>query len=139
MAKRGGYRGYIGSRRYFGERTAQHVQNLVVRNHAGQNRLPLKLALVEYAMDGCFMMFEQLKDELPTLDGVIFFSMFLLPPDRRRRDRFWTVLQDNEASFHAALEGLAVRTPADIARIEDIWLVRHHMTGASPTPVRVGS
>ena len=33
MSNARGYRGYIGSRPYFGERAPQHVQNLVIRDY----------------------------------------------------------------------------------------------------------
>ena len=80
MSDAGGFRGYIASRPILGNRTAQHVQNLVIRDYAQRHNLLFKLSATEYAMAGCYMMLQQVLQELPQLDGIIAFSMFMLPP-----------------------------------------------------------
>ncbi|MEI7607825.1 MAG: LIC12192 family sporadic carbohydrate cluster protein [Rhodospirillaceae bacterium] len=119
-----GFRGYISSRPFFGERTAQHVQNLVIRDYARRRSLPLLLSATEYTMTGCTMILEQLLDDLPNLDGIICFSLFMLPHRLERRQRVWTRLLDAGCCLHAAHEGLVVANARDVARIEDIWLVK---------------
>lgn len=120
---RQGYRGYIASRPIAGERAAQHVQNLVVRDYAQRKGLIFLLSATEYAMPGCYMMLEQVLDELPTIEGIICYSLGMLPADPVRRQAVWRRVLDTGASLHGALEGLAVRSVADVARIEDIQLV----------------
>ena len=122
--KREGYRGYIASRPVAGERTAQHVQNLVVRDYARRKGLAFLLSATEYAMPGCYMMLEQVLDELPAIEGIICYSLGMLPADSARRRAVWRRVLDEGASLHGALEGLMVRSEADVARVEDIWLVR---------------
>ncbi len=121
---REGYRGYVFARPFLGERAPQHVQNLVIRDYAARNGLSYKLSATEYVMDGCHMMLEQVLDELPTLKGLICYSLFQLPVDASARARIYARVRDSGAELHAALEDLAVREAADIGRVEDIWRVR---------------
>jgi len=116
----GGYRGYITSRPVRDSHFPQRVQNLVVRDYAQRRKLPFRLSLTEYAMPGCSMMLESLLGELDTLDGIILFSAFTLPADRARRKAVYERVLASGKTMHAALENLVVRTPADVARWDDI-------------------
>jgi sporadic carbohydrate cluster protein (TIGR04323 family) len=122
-AMQGGYRGYIGSRPVRGERTPQQVQNLVIRDYAQRNGIAFKLSATEYAMPGCYMMLNAVMEELPTLDGVILFSMFMLPNDESKRRRIYTQILEQGRELHAALENLTLRSAVDIGRFEDILRV----------------
>jgi sporadic carbohydrate cluster protein (TIGR04323 family) len=115
-----GYRGYIVSRPVRGSHFPQRVQNLVVRDYAQRRKLAFRLSVTEYAMPGCTMMFESLLDELPSLDGIVLFSLFVLPRQRERRLRAYERILGGAKTLHAALENLTLRTHADIARWEDI-------------------
>jgi sporadic carbohydrate cluster protein (TIGR04323 family) len=115
----GGFRGYIASRPVRGTPFPQRVQNLVVRNHATRYALQYKLSLAEYAMPDCYMMLQTLLDELPRLDGVIVFSMFMLPSRPPARSALYTRVIDAGVELHAALEDLVLRTREDIALFED--------------------
>ncbi len=122
-AMQGGYRGYIGSRPVRGERTPQQVQNLVIRDYAQRNGIAFKLSATEYAMPGFYMMLNAVMEELPTLDGVILFSMFMLPNDESKRRRIYTQILEQGRELHAALENLTLRSAVDIGRFEDILRV----------------
>ena len=116
----GGYRGYIVSRPVRGSHFPQRVQNLVVRDYAQRRKLAFRLSVTEYAMTGCTMMFESLLDELPGLEGIVLFSLFVLPAQRERRLRAYQRVLDAGKTLHAALENLVLATPADIPSWEDI-------------------
>jgi len=122
-ALKGGFRGYIGSRPVRGERTPQQVQNLVIRDYTARNGLTFKLSATEYAMPGCYMMLNAVMDELPTLDGIVVFSMFMLPDDEARRRALYSRVLEQGKELHAALENVSLRSEADIARFEDILQV----------------
>jgi sporadic carbohydrate cluster protein (TIGR04323 family) len=127
----GGYRGYIVSRPVRGSQFPQRVQNLVVRDYAQRRKLPYRLSVTEYAMPGCTMMFESLLDELPELDGIVLFSLFVLPAQREKRLRAYGRVLDAGKSLHAALENLALTTREHIAAWEDIIAV-DAVLGATP-------
>ncbi|NUB05052.1 sporadic carbohydrate cluster protein (TIGR04323 family) [Azospirillum brasilense] len=129
---RSGYRGYIGSRPVLGSRTPQHVQNLVIRDYAARSGLTFKLSATEYAMPHCYMMLEQVLAELPGLDGMIAYSLFMLPERRDRRREVYRRILDAGASLHTAVEGLVLAGEADIGRLEDIWSVQQALTHMAP-------
>ena len=122
-AARRGYRGYIASRPVRGVLTPQHVQNLVIRDYAERHGLSYKLSATEYIMPGCTMMLNAVLDELTGLEGLICFSLFMLPDDATKRRAAYARVLDQGASLHAALESLVLSGPADIERFEDIFLV----------------
>lgn len=128
MAERKGYRGYIGTRALNGSRTPQAVQNLVVRDYAQRNKLLYLLSAVEYAMPNCYLMLNDVLAELPKLEGIICYSLFMLPHDiGRRREVYKRVLRGGGV-MHAALEGQTLGREDDIERWEDIWLVQQALT-----------
>jgi sporadic carbohydrate cluster protein (TIGR04323 family) len=118
-----GYRGYIVSRPVRGSHFPQRVQNLVVRDYAQRRKLPFRLSVTEYAMPGCSMMFAALLDELDlpgALDGIVIFSLFVLPAQRDRRLAAYDRILTKGKTLHAALEGLVLAHRRDIAAWEDI-------------------
>ena len=132
MTDRRGFRGYIASRWVRGERAPQHVQNLVIRDYAQRNGLDYHLSLVEYAMPGCYMMLESALEELPTVEGLIFYSLYMLP--RRpgyREDIFRRVLAAG-VELHGALENMSIRNWQDVQLVEDIFLVDRFAATAVP-------
>jgi sporadic carbohydrate cluster protein (TIGR04323 family) len=127
-----GYRGYLASRPVRGQRTPQHVQNLVIRDYAQRHGLAFKLSAAEYAMPSCYMVLEAVLDELDRLEGIICFSLFMLPERPERRAEIYRRVLRRGRSLHGALEGLAVRDARDVARLEDIFLVDRSAATALP-------
>ncbi len=103
--------------------TPQHVQNLVVRDYAARNELPFLLSMTEYAMPGCFMMLDTAVGGLDEVDGIIFFSLFMMPPDEAWRRRIYRRALQLGRSLHFALENLAFKSERDIDRLEDMFRV----------------
>jgi sporadic carbohydrate cluster protein (TIGR04323 family) len=127
---RGGHRGYIGSRPYFGDRAPQHVQNLVIRDYCQRYKFQYLLSVTEYAMPGCYMMLEEVLREAPHLSGIVLYSLFMLPARRERRLDVYERLFAAGATLHGALEDLTVAGRGDIQRIEDIWRIKQLTYGS---------
>ena len=119
-----GYRGYISSRPFLGERVAQHVQNIVIGDYARRRELQYLLSATEYAIPGSFMMLEKLMKELDDLKGVICYSLFMLPDKPTERKLIYSLLIGAGATMHFAAEGLIFESEKDIAKLESIWLMR---------------
>jgi len=124
MPKRTGHRGYIASRPILGQLTPQRVQNLVVRDHAGRLGLTYLLSATEYAMPGCYLMLEEVLNEMPKIEGMIAYSLFMLPERQERRLEVYRRILDRGGVFHAALENLALTCERDIDALEDIYVLR---------------
>ncbi len=119
-----GCRGYVSARKVLGSRVPQHVQNLVIRDCAQRRGLSYRLSATEYAMPGCYMMLEELLQELPALDGIIAYTIFMLPRHTdRRRDVYARIIAARRVLI-GAVEDLTLANWDDAARIEDIWRVQ---------------
>ena len=121
MSNRQGYRGYVASRAVRGQLWPQGVQNLVIRDYAQRNGLTYLLSATEYAMPGCYMNLEAVLDELDRIEGVLLFSLFMLPERRERRRAIYDRVFAAGASLHGALENLSLSEESDVQRIEDIF------------------
>jgi len=130
---RAGYRGYIGSRPILGNRTPQAVQNLVIRDYCQRNNLTYLLAAAEYMMPHCYMMLNEVLAELPRLKGIVCYTLFMLPDSPEQRREVYRRVLEAKATLHAALEGQVLRTPDDVGRVEDIWLVQQALAHSPKT------
>jgi len=136
LSERRGHRGYIASRPVRGMAWPQHIQNLTIRDYCQRNRLTFLLSATEYAMPACYMTLEGVLEELPRLDGIVLFSVFMLPVRTDRRYAIYERVLSAGGDLHGALESLAVRGPDDIARLEDIFLVDRFAAAAVPDELR---
>jgi sporadic carbohydrate cluster protein (TIGR04323 family) len=117
-----GYRGYIFSRSIDGHRVPQHIQNLVIRDYATRRKIHYLLSATEYSMQGSYLILEQTLDDLAALDGVIVYTMFVLPPVATQRRSIYKRVLAAGCSLHAAVEGFVLRDEADIERWENVLL-----------------
>ena len=135
MTKKFGYRGYIASRPIMGNRMPQHVQNLVIRDYARRHEINFKLSATEYVMPGCSLMLNGVLNELHLLDGIILYSLFMLPDDRTERQRIYSRVFEADAELHAAVEEFRIADESDARRVEDIWKLNHAL-GHTPKNLR---
>jgi len=127
-----GYRGYMAFRAGIGRSVPQSVQQLVMRDYCAARGLTYLLAATEYCMPGSRMMIEGVLRELDRLEGIVCFSMFSLPERRRDREAVYRRVIDRGRALHMAVERFVVRTPADVERLEDIWLVKDVLDAQRP-------
>ena len=119
-----GVRGYIFSRPFMGERVPQHVQNIVIRDYCKKKGIQYLLSATEYAMAGSHLILQQIMDELPQLEGIVFYSLFLLPEQKKERDRVCKVILENKKTIFFAVEGLLMSNKIEHERIETLWQVQ---------------
>ena len=72
-----------------GERAPQHVQNIIIRDYCKKNKLSYLLSATEYAMDGCYLMLDNIVKKLKLVDGIVAYSLFQMPPDKKDRLRIF--------------------------------------------------
>ena len=127
-----GYIGYNGARHLATGRAPQHIQNLVIRDYCRRHDLPFKLSASEYAMPHCYMMLDKLVEEIGQHDGIVMYSMFMLPARATRRRALYRRILGAGASLHAAVEDLALATDTDLTRWEDILGVQALVANTTP-------
>jgi len=89
--------------------------------------MPYLLSATEYAMAGCYVMLEEVMRELPSLDGIVMYSIFMLPMRRDRRLGVYERILTSGASLHGALENLAVKDRDGLRDLEDTIRLTHLM------------
>ena len=118
-------RGYIFSRPFMGERVPQHVQNLVIRDYCKRKGIQYLLSATEYAFADSYLILQQVLDDLSQLDGIVFYSLFLLPEQKLERERVTHVILENKKTIYFAVEGLLMSNKTEQNRIETIWQVKN--------------
>ena len=106
------------------ERVPQHVQNLVIRDFCKKKRLQYLLSATEYAFEDSYLILNQVLDELNQLEGIVFYSLFLLPEKNLDRDKIIQLVLDKNKTIFFALEGLKISNEKEREVIETIWQVR---------------
>lgn len=120
MSEKSGYRGYIVSRPVRGVSYPHRVQNLVVRDCAARHNLLYKLSATEYAMPGCYMMLSDVLAQLPQLQGIILFSLFVLPQRAEERWAIYDRILEAGCELHAALEEMVLKDRSEIESFEEM-------------------
>jgi sporadic carbohydrate cluster protein (TIGR04323 family) len=115
-----GYRGYVFSRAVDNHRVPQHIQNLVIRDYAQRRKLHYLLSATEYAMSGSYLMLEQVLADLSAIDGIILYSMFMLPSSPTHRSEIYRKIISVGRGLHAAVEGFVLQGEVDIERWENV-------------------
>ena len=117
-------RGYNFSRSFMGERVPQHVQNIVIKDFCKRNKLNFLLSLTEYSMPNSFHMLNELSKNLKGLHGMVAYSVFQMPRDKKKRIRIFREFIKKRKKIYFACENLELSNKDDLERIEKIWLVK---------------
>ena len=120
-------RGYIFSRPFMEERVPQHVQNLVIRDYCSKKNIQYLLSATEYAMENSALMLRQLVKDLPSIDGIVAYSIFQMPEDDDERHNIFNSILSLKKEIHFAVEGLSLYDNAIYSHIENIWQVKKNL------------
>jgi sporadic carbohydrate cluster protein (TIGR04323 family) len=127
-----GFRGYIFSRPFMGERAPQHVQNIVIRDYCSKKGIHYLLSATEYAMGNSNLVLKQLINDLPSIGGIVAYSIFQMPENDNERRRIFDNILSYNKEIHFAVEGLSLYDNDSYNRIEDIWQVRKLVPYCNP-------
>jgi len=107
-----------------GERVPQHVQNIVLRDFARRKDVRLLLSASEYALENSDLVLQTVVQNLGDADGIMMYSVFQLPADRKARFGIWNDVVGRNKEIMFAVEDLFVSNQDDVAHIELIWGIR---------------
>ena len=123
-----GYRGYIFSRSINKNFIPQRVQNLVIRDFAYRKKIFFKLSLTEYNMKNCYIMLNTFLKDINKIDGIIFYSIEMLPTDKKEALKLIDLFLKKKKSLYFALEELKVSSKKDLMRIKETLMIKkNHM------------
>lgn len=116
-------RGYIFSRKFFGERVPQSIQNLAIRDYCSRNNIMYLLSATEYTMKNSSKVLFKIINEI-NKEGIILYSLFQLPNDTSQREKIYKIAIKNKKKIYFALENRILNNKDDIQIIEDIWSIK---------------
>ena len=119
-----GFRGYIFSRSFMEERVPQHVQNIVIRDYCSKKGIQYLLSATEYAMENSAIILRQLVKDLPSIDGIVAYSIFQMPENDVERQSILNNVLKCKKEIHFAVEGLSLFDHESYSNIENIWQVK---------------
>lgn len=117
-------RGYVSSREFMGEICHQSTQNLVIRDYCERNNYKYLLSGTEYSIKNSYLMLNEVLREIPSIDGIVAYSLFQLPEERNERKCVFDSIVQKNSQIHFALENFSVSNISEIIRAEHIWLIR---------------
>ena len=118
------FRGYIFSRPFMEERVPQHVQNIVIRDYCSKKGIQYLLSATEYAMENSAIILRQLVKDLPSIDGIVAYSIFQMPENDVERQSILNNVLKCKKEIHFAVEGLSLFDHESYSNIENIWQVK---------------
>lgn len=117
-------KGYIFSRSFFGERVPQHIQNLVLRDYCKKNNYKFLLSGTEYKLEKSTFILNEILSNYSQYDGIIFYSIFQLPEEKKERENFYNFILKKKKSAHFVLENLKIETFEDLIFVEKIIKIK---------------
>ena len=117
-------KGYNFGRSFLGERVPQHVQNIVIRNYCEKKQYNLSLSSTEYSYKDSSYILMELLDNLKNYDGLIFYSIFQLPTDQKKRNLVYRQILKKNKQIHFAVEDIILKNLKDKKRIEEIFQIK---------------
>lgn len=124
MLKKKIFRGYIFSRRIEGNLIPQRVQNLVIKDYCERHKLFFKLSATEYKMENCYLMLKSVLKNLNSIDGIVFYSIFMLPNLKKERLSIFKSILKKKKVIKFALEEIDLKNYSNIKDIENLYLIK---------------
>ena len=118
-----GFRGYVTSRGFGGYVIPVPLQSLALRDYCFRNGMNYVLPVNENCFPNSYMVLEGLIKDLSSYEGLIMYSMRMLPLKVDRRREIFKKILDQKCSIHLVLEDFAVRSLGDMEKLEDLVLV----------------
>ena len=117
-------KGYIFSRSFFGERVPQHIQNIVLRDYCKKNNSNLILSSTEYKTKNSTYILEEILENLQNYDGIIFYSLFQLPENKKLRFKIYHKILRKKKQLNFAVENIKLKKKTDLIDVEKIFLLK---------------
>jgi sporadic carbohydrate cluster protein (TIGR04323 family) len=119
-AERKGLRGYVSSRGFGEFFIPVPLQSLALRDYCARKGFVYVLPVNENSFPHSYMVLEGMIQDLGTFEGVIMYTMHMLPERAKRRRRIYGRILEQRCSLHFVLEDCAIADRQDISKLEDI-------------------
>ena len=123
MINKIGFRGYVSSSPIDGSVIPQSLQNLKIRDYAKSKNITFKLSITEYNFKKKYFALNSLKKQINTFEGIIFFSIYQLPINKKIIIIFLKFFLTKNKHLYFALEDIVLKKIKDIEDIEIIYFI----------------
>jgi len=115
------FKGYISSRRLSdGNYVPQKIQNMTIRNVCERYNVKYELSAVEYIFNDSYIMLQNIIDRsLKKNDGIIFYSIFQLPDEHKKRNIFLNQIIKKKKRVIFSNEKLLIQSKIDLILVND--------------------
>ena len=116
------------SREIKGNFIPQRVQNLVIKDFCKRKNLFFKLSSAEYIMENSFLMLKSMLKDIKLIDGVVFYSIEMLPLKKKLREDILNNFIKNKKNIFFALEEIEINQINAIKKINILLNIKNgHM------------
>ncbi len=122
-ANRQGLRGYVTSRGFGKFFIPVPLQSLALRDYCARKSKLYVLPVNENDFAHSYMVLEGLIKNLAAFEGVVMYSMQMLPKKSERRHQIYETILAQSCTLHFVLEDTVVSGSADVERIEELLQV----------------
>jgi len=119
-ARRNGLRGYVSSRSFGGFFIPVPLQSLALRDYCARKNKVYVLPVNENSFLRSYMVLEGMIQDLSTYEGVVMYTMHMLPEKPERRQRIYNKILEQGCSLHLVLEDRVIASAVDIPALEDL-------------------
>jgi sporadic carbohydrate cluster protein (TIGR04323 family) len=117
---RRGYRGYVTSRPFGQYCIPVPLQSLALRDYCQRINAVYVLPVNENIFPNSYMVLEGMIRDLSDYEGIVMYSMHMLPQRSERRRKIFDCVLEQGCSVHIVLEGLVVSCTEDIDKVEEL-------------------
>ena len=120
-------KGYMTSLEINGSRYPHRLQNILIREYCRRQSAAYLFSLTEVSVMGAYFVLSDLIRIKSQYDGVVFFSLTMLPSKAEQRRAVYQLIEDGK-EIHFCLEQLVISSVDDIETVEQILSVRHTLS-----------
>ena len=117
---RSGLRGYVSSRPFGKYCIPVPLQSLALRDYCQRNNFIYVLPVNENIFPHSYMVLEGMTKGLSDYQGVVMYSLHMLPQREERRRAFYKQILDQGCELHIVLEGLVIANEGGVEQIEEL-------------------
>ena len=117
---RTGLRGYVSSRGFGGFFIPVPLQSLALRDYCSRKSKVYVLPVNENSFPHSYMVLEGMIQDLGAYEGVLMYTMHMLPERAERRQAIYRRILDQGCTLHLVLEDYVVASEKDIVGLEDL-------------------
>lgn len=122
MTNRIGFRGYVTSRDFGGFVIPVPLQSLALRDYCSRHSMVYVLPVNENSFPNSYMVLEGLIKDLSAYEGVIMYSMRMLPKRVERRREIYKKIFSQACSLHIVLEDMVIKSSYEENQLEELIL-----------------